>query len=55
MVFEQPKVEFVHIEVSDITTVSCNNNYTCDDKVYADVDMCSCYNSESENVTPFDE
>jgi len=53
MIMERPKVEFVAIELSDITTTSCDGEYTCDDKVYADVDMCSCFNSASKDVTPF--
>ena len=53
MLFQEPRVEFVQIDLKDvIATSDCASEYSCDDKVYADVDICSCYNSDSSAVTP---
>lgn len=55
MKFQEPKVEFVHVNMeSVIRTSGCEgtgNQYTCDDDVMADFDICNCYPSGSEVVT----
>ena len=56
MFLQEPKIEFLELEVSNVIVASteCGGNYTCDDVVMADVEICSCFGGPSESVVPFD-
>lgn len=56
MEFKEPRVEFVRIEKSMVTlsSTTCEGSetdYTCDDVLVADMEICNCYGSPSEVVT----
>ena len=55
MKFEEPKVEFVGIDINLVTTGSscegAGTAYSCDDELVADFDICNCYPSGSDVVT----
>lgn len=60
MDFKEPKAEFVKISKDMVikASTSCEQSgteYTCDDVVFADFDICSCYNSPSESVSNISE
>lgn len=56
MEFQEPRVEFVQIDMRVATTAtsSCEGSgtqYTCDDELVADFDICNCWPSGSGVVT----
>ena len=55
MKFQEPKVEFVPVNMElVIKTSGCEGTgtqYTCDDDLMADFDICNCYPSGSGVVT----
>lgn len=56
MTFQEPVVEFVRIDVNVATTAtsSCEGtdaDYTCDDVLIADMEICNCWPSGSDTVT----
>lgn len=55
MVFQEPIVKFVHIDMQLVTksSTSCEgtgSEYSCDDNLVADMEICNCYNSPSQSV-----
>lgn len=60
MDFKEPKVEFVKISKDMVikASTSCEASgaeYTCDDQLFADLEICNCYNSPSEAVSQISE
>lgn len=55
MKFQEPEVEFVPVNMELVTLTSgcegSGNQYTCDDDLMADFDICNCYPSGSGVVT----
>ena len=58
MIFQEPKMEFVSIDMKVATSgtpggcgPTSSNPSSCDDTVMSDMEICTCYGSPSEVVT----